>query len=92
MHTDKGGLIRAGCMVRVAGVSGFGFVKELIWCVNSQKCVLSVLVTVLGSDKQDELMLLDTSDCSLYHSEKSTAKKVYASPQEHEFYALEMAA
>lgn len=92
MHTDKGVIIRTGNMVRVNGVHGFGFVKEIIWCAGSNKCVFLVLLTLHGSDKEAELMALCPSDCSLYHSEKSTSKKVYAHADEHEFYALEMAA
>lgn len=79
-------------MVRIKGVQGFGFVKEVIFCQPSNTCVLLVNVTQFGLMQEAELVTLDPLDVTLYHAEKSTAKHVLNSPDEHEFAALRMAA
>lgn len=79
-------------MVRIRGVHGFGFVQEIIYCVASQKCVFSVNVTLLGAMREAVLMIIDPSDCRPYHSQPSTASKVYVHQDDHAHAALGMAA
>lgn len=79
-------------MVRVSGVHGFGFVKELIWCVQSGKCVFLVEMTLLNTLKDAEAVILDPSDCRPYHSQPSNASKVYAHADDHLHAAMELIA
>lgn len=85
-------LIRAGSMVKINGINGFGFVKEVVYCQPSNKTVLLVNVTLHNVMQEAELVTLDPLDVTLYHAEKSTAKRVLNTPAEHEFIALKMAA
>ena len=83
-------LIRNGDMVKIKGVHGFGFVKEIIWCALSQKCVMSVSVTLHGDMRAAQDVLVDPSEVSLFHSEKSKATRIYATPDDHNHAALMM--
>lgn len=83
-------LIRVGNMVRIQGVNGFGFVKEIIWCAITKKCVFSVEVYLNGSLEIAPFLILDPDDCALFHSENSTASKIYAKSCDHEHAALMM--
>lgn len=79
-------------MVKINGINGFGFVKEVVYCQPSNKTVLLVNVTLHNVMQAAELVTLDPSDVTLYHAEKSTAKRAFNTPDEHEFIALKMAA
>lgn len=84
-------LIRQNDMVRIKGVNGFGFVKEIIYCSQSFKTLFAVNVQINGVYKENELVLLDCEDCELYRADSSKARRIYAHPLDHQFYASLMA-
>lgn len=85
-------LIRVGDMLRIKGVHGFGFLKEIVYTAESRQCVFIVLVCQFGVLKADELVTLSPDDCEHFHAATTTAKSAFNSAGEHEMAFMEMAA
>ena len=83
-------LIRNGNMVKIKGINGFGFVKEIIWCASSKKCVMSVSVTLHDYLREAQDVIVDPDDVSLFHSKPSKATRIYATADDHKHAALMM--
>lgn len=81
-------LIRVGNMVKVKGVNGHAFVKEIIWCAVSKRAVFNVEIYLYGEFKAPPMLIVEPDDCTLYKAKTSRASKIYATPYEHEHAAL----
>ena len=85
-------LIRVGNMVKVKGVNGHAFVKEIIWCALTKKAIMSINLTLYGDMREAQQVIVDIDDVSLFHSQKSKTARIYATPDDHEHAALMMQA
>ena len=81
-------LIRVGNMVKVKGVNGHAFVKEIIWCALTKKAVMSISLTLYGDMREAQQVIVEPDDVSLFHSQKSRAVRIYTTPDDHEHAAL----
>lgn len=83
-------LIRQGNMIRIRGINGYGFVKEIIYASQSLKTVFSVELIQRGEIKANEMVLLDPEDCELYRADSTKHARIYAHPDDHYHAALMM--
>lgn len=79
-------------MLRINGVNGFGFLKEVIYFKDSKITLFWVEVYQIDKNESPQFVHLMPDDCEKYHAIPSTAKSIFASPDEHEHAFLRMAA
>lgn len=75
-------------MVKINGVNGFAFIREILWCELSKKALYSLEVHLIDSWKAHPLVIVDADDCLSYEPQKSKARRIYATPHDHEHAAL----
>ena len=83
-------LIRNGNMVKIKGINGFGFVKQVIWFPASKNCVMLVSVYFHDSLQEAQDLPFDANHVSLLHSKPCNAERIYADPDDHKHAALMM--
>lgn len=81
-------ILKAGAMVSIAGVAGFGLINEILFACESKTTLVKLEFWAVSDLIAPQTITILASDCQPYTPAPSRAKNVYHWPDDHVDNAL----